>query len=82
MNSWSARAHELRATQARILADILLSIDADDPILDAYKTRYSGSPAGHEKKLRGIPVQARGIGGTIAHTNPMSALMSKQPNED
>lgn len=82
MSLWTVPAHQLQAEQARILADILNDLEPDDPrtINDA---KNYGSPAGHEKKLRGIPVQGvRGITGTIAGTNPVSALMAKQPNDD
>lgn len=82
MSTWTAKAHQLRAAQARILADVLQSLDPDDPRTLTDAKTYS-SPAGHEKKLRGIPVTGvKGVGGTIAGTNPLSALMSKQPLED
>jgi hypothetical protein len=32
------------------------------------------TPAGDERRLRGIPVQARGVGGTIPGTSPTTAL--------
>lgn len=82
MSLWTTRAHDLLQAQATILANALTNLDDDDPrtLKDA---RNYGSPAGHEKKLRGIPVQGvRGITGTIAGTNPVAVLMAKQPRED
>jgi hypothetical protein len=70
MNTWTAKAHQLREAQAKILADILLNLDPNDP-RTIQDTKHYGSPAGHEKKLRGIPVQMRGIGGTSPNTNPL-----------
>ncbi len=34
--------------------------------------------AGDTRRLRGIPVQARGVGGTSPNTNPVQALMLKE----
>jgi hypothetical protein len=34
-----------------------------------------GTAPGDERKLRGIPVQARGVGGTIPGSDPVSALL-------
>lgn len=82
MTLWTTRAHDLLTAQAKILAAALQDLEPDDPrtLTDA---RNYGSPAGHEKKLRGIPVQGvRGITGTVAGTNPIAALMAKQPRED
>lgn len=82
MSTWSVPAHQLRVEQARILAEILTDLPDDDPRTLADAKVY-GSPAGHEKKLRGIPVQGvRGISGTIAGTNPIAVLMAKQPRDD
>ena len=81
MSTWTVPAHQLAQEQARILAEALKDLDPDDPrtLNDA---RSYGSPAGHEKKLRGIPVQGvRGVGGTITGTNPVSALLAKQPRD-
>lgn len=82
MSTWTARAHQLRAEQARILAQILLDLDPDDPrtLQDA---KHIASPAGHEKKLRGIPVTGvKGVGGTVHGTQPLQALMAKQPRDE
>lgn len=78
MSIWTAKVHELCAAQARQLAEILLDIDIDEGKLGESKLHIA-SPAGSEKKLRGIPVVgAKGVGGTIAGTNPLSALLSKE----
>lgn len=75
MSNWTTRAHELKAAQARQLADILLELDIETPAANI----TSSSPAGSEKKLRGIPVVgAKGVGGTIHGTNPLSALLTKE----
>jgi len=70
MSTWTARAHELRAAQARIVANILREIDPDDPVLTEH--RYATTLAGDERKLRGIPVYARGVGGAIPGSRPGS----------
>lgn len=80
MSTWTAKAHELRAAQARLLADILLTLDPNDP--RTLTTKHIASPAGSERALRGIPVVgAQGVGGTITGTNPLQALIAKQPND-
>ncbi len=78
MNTWTAKAHELRQTQANILATILQELEPEHTI----ERVTIASPAGDEHKLRGIPVVgAKGVGGTIAGTNPLQALIAKQrPN--
>jgi hypothetical protein len=79
MSLWTTRAHELLAAQARILADALRDQDPDDPDLEK---RYATTLAGDERKLRGIPVLARGCGSAIPGTQPLQALMAKQPKND
>lgn len=68
MNTWTAKAHQLREAQAAILCDILREADPDDP---AFKERvYRTTAAGDERKLRGIPCLAKGVGGAISDTRP------------
>lgn len=74
MSLWNIKAHELAAAQARLLAD--LARESADPIVLTKPVR-GATPAGDEIRLRGIPVQARGIGGTIRHTQPHSALRDR-----
>ena len=81
MNTWNVKAHDLIRAQAQIVATILLDLHPDDPrtLQDA---KHIASPAGSERALRGIPVVgAPGIGGTIAGTSPLQALIAKQPND-
>lgn len=77
--SLAQKHHDLNIACAQQLADILRDIDVDDPVLDDYKRRHIASAAGSEKKLRGIPVVgAPGVGGTIAGTNPIAAVIAKE----
>ncbi len=76
MSTWTAKSHELLTTQATQLAEILRDIDPDAPVLQERK--YRAALPGDERALRGIPVVgARGVGGTIAGTNPLQALIAK-----
>jgi hypothetical protein len=45
-------------------------------------TSAGATAAGDERRLRGVPVQARGVGGTVLGTHPLAALMAKQPRDD
>ncbi len=60
----------------RKLARILIEVGEPAP---ASRT-FRATAAGDEQRLRGIPCQAKGVGGTSPGTNPMAALMSKQKN--
>lgn len=81
MSLWTTKAHDLLQAQARILAEIITELDVDDPRLPG--SRHIASPAGSELALRGIPVVgARGVGGTIRHTHPLNALLSKERRTD
>lgn len=64
MSTWTARAHELRAAQAQLLATIIREIDPDDPVLT--ERRYATTLAGDERKLRGIPAIGRGVAGATS----------------
>lgn len=70
MTLWTTRAHHLLEAQAQQLADVLREIDPDDPALTEH--RYATTLAGDERKLRGIPVYARGVGGAIPGSRPGS----------
>ena len=68
MSAWTAKAHNLRATQAAIVADIIRSIYPDDPT-----TRdriYRTTAGGDERKLRGIPAIGRGVQGAQPGLRP------------
>jgi hypothetical protein len=41
-------------------------------------TTSTATLPGDTRKLRGIPVQARGVGGTSPGTDPLTALIHKQ----
>jgi hypothetical protein len=68
MNLWTSKAHQLRAHQARLLADIIRNINPDDPT--AAERVYTTTLAGDERKLRGIPAIGRGVTGAIPGTSP------------
>jgi hypothetical protein len=76
MSHWTVRAHELRAHQVGVLAEVLLSMDPDDPRLQ--ERRYATTAAGDHAKLRGLPAIGRGVSGAIHGTNPEQALMAKE----
>lgn len=68
MSTWTAKAHQLREAQANILCQILREADPDDP---QFRERvYRTTAAGDERKLRGIPCIARGVGGAIPGSSP------------
>lgn len=81
MSSWTAKAHNLRAEQARILATILQELDPDDPrtLQDARTQKLDPrSGAGDHTRLRMIPVHAPGVGGTIPGTNPIAEVIRQE----
>ena len=71
MNTWTAKAHNLRAAQAAVLADILLNVDTRQ--LET-EHRYIATAAGDERKLRGIPAIGRSVAGAIPGSSPGSNL--------
>lgn len=74
MSLWRVKAHELRAAQARQIADIARET-ADQPTTLTRAHIGHRSPAGDEQRLRGIPVTgARGVTGTMPGTQPHAAL--------
>lgn len=79
MNHWTLTHQQLQAAQAKQLATILRDLP-DNDTRTLRDTKHYGSPAGDERKLRGIPIQARGITGTSPGTNPLHELMAKQAN--
>lgn len=64
------RNAELDAHNAKLQAQFAREVHPDQPL----KPTRGATPAGDEDRLRGIPLQARGIGGTIRGTQPHSAL--------
>ena len=73
MSLWNVKAHELIAAQARQLAE--LARESDDHLV--LRSARGATPAGDEARLRGIPLQARGVGGTIRGTQPHRALRDR-----
>lgn len=73
MSLWNVKAHELIAAQARQLAE--LARESDDHLV--LRPIRGATPAGDELRLRGIPMQARGVGGTMRGTQPHSALRDR-----
>lgn len=66
---WEVPAHDLLRAQAQALADIARELPPDDP-----STLTRGvTPAGDERRLRGIPAIGRGVTGAIPGTIPHAA---------
>ena len=65
MNLWKTKAHDLRAAQARLLLEL-----ARDTTTDNTALTYRVTPAGDERRLRGIPAIGRGVQGHIPGTRP------------
>lgn len=72
------RLHQERADQRRKLDRIIRIADAA-PDLDSRKRRRAGATAdGDSRRLRGIPLAARGVGGTAPGSDPIAALIAKE----
>lgn len=71
-----------RFTQPTIHSDPLeIAIAAKTAREDAARAAIAaGAPPASATDLRGIPVQARGVGGTSPGTHPLYALMSSEPH--
>jgi hypothetical protein len=66
---------ELHAHQARILAEALHPDTQNIPLRDC-----AGITArGDARRLRGVPIQAKGVGGTSPGTNPESEILRRGP---
>ena len=61
---------ELDEHNAQVLAKF--ARETDDHL--TIRSAKGATPAGDELRLRGVPIQARGVGGTIRGTQPHSAL--------
>ena len=68
--SLAQRNAELDAHNAKQLAQF--ARETDDGF--TLKMARGSTPAGDELRLRGIPMQARGVSGTIRGTQPHSAI--------
>lgn len=71
MSHWTTKAHNLATAQATLIAD--LARETTDHLTLSRPVR-GATPAGDELRLRGIPMQARGVSGTMRGTQPHSAL--------
>ena len=77
MSLWTTPAHQLLQAQARILAEIVLDTNPDEPVKNRAIIGYR-SAAGDQQRLRLIPAIARGVAGAIPGTNPLQALLAKE----
>jgi hypothetical protein len=59
------RHHAEAERQAKLMAEIARDTDDDTPI-----RATSSTPAGDERKLRGIPAIGRGVAGAMPGTRP------------
>lgn len=57
----------LAADQARMVADALVGANVNAPTTPR-------AAAGDPRRLRGIPITARGVGGTMPGTHPESVI--------
>ena len=78
MSLWTTPAHQLLQAQARILAEIVLDTNPDEPTPTRNKMIGYRSAAGDQQRLRLIPAIARGVAGAIPGTNPLQALLAKE----
>ena len=70
MSHWKTKAHNLITAQAQLIAQLARETDTTTITRPA----RGATPAGDEHRLRGIPMQARGVSGTMRGTQPHSAL--------
>jgi hypothetical protein len=68
--SWTARAHNQRATQAATLAAVLRDLSPPELHEIAAEKSYYASNGGDHLKLRGIPAIGRNVAGAIPGTSP------------
>jgi hypothetical protein len=66
-----------RAERARKIAAIVRETECSAE--SATKTVAQATLAGDERRLRGVPCIARGVGGASPGTNPVAELLRKQP---
>ncbi len=63
-------------------ATMLIRIAQETSVSDLPIRQAQGATAaGDERRLRGIPCLAQGVGNTIHGTDPVRALLAKQPRE-
>lgn len=71
-----ARLHAEHLERLRAIARVVRLAESA-PELDSRRVSRS-TAAGDSRKLRGIPVQARGVGGTSPGSDPLAALLAKE----
>lgn len=76
--TFAQRNAELDRHNATLMIRIAQETAASDAPLIAAR---GATAAGDERKLRGIPCLAPGVGNTIQGTDPLRALMAKQPRD-
>jgi hypothetical protein len=71
------KIHDLDAHNAHQLARIARETG------EALPARPVGGAmaGGDAQAMRGVPIQAHGVGGTVRGTDPLATLMQKQPRE-
>lgn len=67
--------HEQAVAQAVRLAEIIRDVLDVDEVADGI---FWGAAGGDARKLRGVPVIARGVGGTQPGTDPLAAIIAKE----
>ncbi len=67
--------HEQAVAQAERLAEIARDVLDVDEVADGV---FWGAAGGDARKLRGVPVQAKGVGGTQPGSDPLAALLAKE----
>ncbi len=76
--TFAQRNAQLDAHNAALLIRIALETSTSDTPIHQAK---GATAAGDERKLRGIPCLAQGVGNTIHGTDPLRALLAKQPRD-
>ena len=75
---------QIQALEAQLLKQLTeLARETGNDLSLVTEKKYRESKSGDPRTLRGIPVVgvAGGMGGVIPGTNPLAALMQKQPRE-
>lgn len=65
------KVQRLKVSQARVAAEI--ARDAEQPLPSVSQTA-----AGDSRRMRGVPIQAPGVGSTAPGTDPLSVLLAKE----
>lgn len=68
LGAWLERGERREAEERAKLRDVERTLD----------TPGDGTAGGDYRRLRGLPAIGRGVGGAIAHTDPMRELLRKE----